>query len=283
MVKLSVLSENTAGYTGILGEWGWSLFIETSETTILLDTGAGKTMLNNARAMNIDLQTVDKIVLSHSHFDHTGGLREALQVIGKKEIEVIAHPDIWSKKYNRMKGRDRFMGMPFQREELESYGARFQLETTPYQISSDIKTTGEVPMNTSFEQGSTPAFGQGGRFIQTPSGPQVDPMADDMALVISTPKGLIVTLGCAHRGIINTLRHAQSISGNKKIYGVFGGAHLVSESMERIDATVQTLRDMDIQVIGLCHCTGKKAISRLITEFGDRFVEMSAGISWVLE
>ncbi len=278
-IRLSVLCENNAGTNGVLGEWGWSVLLEYDKKTILLDTGAGESVIRNARRMGIDLSKVDTIVLSHSHYDHTGGLRETLRAIGKEDVEVIAHPDIWAKKYNTVKNRNKFVGVPYQREELESLGARFTLVTDPYPITDSILTSGEIPMTTSFENESKPAFSEGksSRYIIDETGRRKDLMKDDLAVMIKGTQGLVVVLGCAHRGVINTLYHARSITGVDKIHAVFGGAHLVAESDERIEKTIQVFKQLDVQVLGLCHCTGLKAVSRAINTFGDKFVAMNAG------
>jgi len=113
-LRITTLSENTANMGDFLAEWGLSFLVETEKETILFDTGKSITTSHNARALGIDLSRVDKIVLSHGHSDHSGGLRQVLRVMRKK-VEVIAHPDVWANKYSRRQGkRDRFSGIPFQ-------------------------------------------------------------------------------------------------------------------------------------------------------------------------
>ncbi len=111
---------------------------------ILMDTGLSSTVTQNAHVLGIDLSTIDRIVLSHGHADHTGGLREVLRI--KKKVEIIAHPDIWASKYTRRdtQTRERYIGIPFSREELESLGARFRLTKEPVRISKHTMTTGEI-------------------------------------------------------------------------------------------------------------------------------------------
>jgi len=96
-------------------------------------------------------------------------------------------------------------------------------------------------------------------------------------VIVNSSEGLIVFLGCAHRGIINTLRQVQQVSGEEKIYAVIGGAHLIAESDERIEKTIAVINELQIQKIGLCHCTGPRAVARMIAEFGDRFIFCNAG------
>ncbi len=95
-IKITTLSENTANYD-FLAEWGLSVLVEVDETRILVDTGLSFSAVYNAQLMGIDLSTIDWIVLSHGHADHTGGLREVLRRSGK--VQIIGHPNIWAPKY----------------------------------------------------------------------------------------------------------------------------------------------------------------------------------------
>ena len=270
-LRITTLSENTAGPGSFLAEWGLSILVETDEVNVLLDTGRNISASYNADILGIDLSKIDRIVLSHGHFDHTGGLR---QVLGKmrKEVEIIAHPDIWAAKYSHRQGRrDRYVGIPFQCQELESLGARFNLTTKSIKITDNIMTTGEVPMVTDFEKIDPDLF------VKEDTGWQPDELLDDQALIVNTEQGLIVILGCAHRGIINTLYHAQQLTGLKQIHMVLGGSHLISASEERIGLTIAALRELGVQRLGLCHCTGLPATVLLAQEFGDSFFFNNAG------
>ena len=270
-VRITTLSENTAGRGNLLAEWGLSILIETEKASILLDTGSSISATHNADALGIDLSKIDKIVLSHGHYDHTGGLRQVLQKMRRK-VEIVAHPDVWQAKYARRKDEpDRYIGIPFQRNELESLGATFNLTTEPVNIDDSIMTTGEIPMVTSFEQVDT------GLFVKEDTGWQPDKIMDDQALVVNTESGLVVILGCAHRGIINTLYHAQQLTGKEMIYAVVGGSHLINTSEERLWQTIAALRELNVQRLGLCHCTDLPAASVLAQEFGENFFFNKAG------
>ena len=223
-IRITTLSENTASSGDFLGEWGLSILVETEEEVVLLDSGKGYSITHNAETHGIDLGKIEKVVLSHGHYDHTGGLRELLRRM-RKRVEVIAHPDIWQPKYVRREEEpDRYVGIPFQRDELVSLGAAFRLTSQPLHIAKGVMTTGEIPMVTGFEHIDS------GLFVKEGSAWKPDKVMDDQALIVKTKQGLVVILGCAHRGIINTLYHAQQIAGTAEIHMVLGGSHLLRAS-----------------------------------------------------
>ena len=238
---------------------------------VLLDTGQNISASHNADILGVDLGKIDRVVLSHGHFDHTGGLRQVLLKMRKK-VEIIAHPDIWAAKYARRRGQEaRYIGIPFQQQELESLGAGFNLTAEPVKITDNIITTGEIPMVTEFEQINPNLF------VKEDSDFKPDKLLDDRALIINTGQGLVVILGCAHRGIINTLYHAQQLTGVKQIQMVLGGCHLIGANEERIMLTIAALRELGVVRIGVSHCTGLPAAVIIAQEFGDNFFFNNAG------
>ena len=270
-LRITTLSENSARMGDFLGEWGLSILVEADDATILFDTGKSISAPYNADSLKINLNKVDKIVLSHGHYDHTGGLSNVLRRIGK-ETEIIAHPDIWQPKYSRRQNEpDRHIGIPFRQRELESLGARFNLTREPVKITGSIMTTGEVPMITDFERIDD------GLYVKENSGWQPDKLLDDQALIIKTEAGLVVIPGCAHRGIINTLYHARKLTGIEKIYAVVGGSHLMGVSEERMWQTIAALQEIGATRLGLCHCTDLPAASLLAREFPESFFFNKAG------
>lgn len=275
-IQITTLSENSASFGGeFLAEWGLSMFIQVEGQNILMDTGRSISAVHNAHVLGVDLSTIDKIVLSHGHVDHTGGLREVLLLKG--EVDVIAHPDIWAAKYSRREhNAPRYSGIPHSRLLLESLGAKFHLEREPVHLSDRIMTTGEIPMATDYEKIEPRAL------VREDSGFKPDPLADDLSLVIDTEFGLVVILGCAHRGIVNILRHAQNLTGKELIYAAIGGIHLFRAPEEQVEKTIAELKEMGIQRLGVSHCTGFRASARLAQEFGDMFFLNNAGTRFTL-
>jgi len=270
-IQITTLSENTAAGVNLIAEWGLSILVEADNRKILLDTGTTFSAAHNAITLGVDLSSIDKIVFSHGHFDHTGGLLHILKVM-KGPIEVIAHPDIWAAKYGRRPGeKEQYAGVPFPREAAESLGASFNLTNKPVWISDNIATSGEIPMTTDYEK-IDPIL-----YVKENGELQPDPLRDDQAVFVKSEKGLIIILGCAHRGVINTIRHAQKLTGVEPIYAVIGGTHLLRASPQRMDSTIAELRSCGIQRLGACHCTGLASCAILAQAFGNAFFFNNAG------
>jgi len=248
---ITTLSENTASRAGLLAEHGISILVETETASILLDTGQTTSVSHNADNLGVDLSKIDKIVLSHGHHDHTGGLQSVLRKMNA--------------------------GIPFQRLELENLGARFNMTRNPVKITDNIMTTGEIPMVTDFEQIDPYLVVKEGNDYKP------DTLMDDQALIVNTGSEIVVILGCAHHGIINTLYHAQQLTGVKQIHMVVGGCHLIGSSEERIWQTIAALKDLGVQRIGVSHCTGMQAAVIMAHEFGDSFFFNNAGTRIELE
>ncbi|MHC1573472.1 MAG: MBL fold metallo-hydrolase [Candidatus Syntropharchaeales archaeon] len=267
-LKITTLSENTAGRADLVGEYGLSVLIEQDGKKILFDTGQSTSCVKNADTMHVRLDDLDMIILSHGHYDHTGGLKEVLMRTGS--IDVYAHPDIFQKKYAVREDKRRYIGIPFEQSELEELGARFKLSRNPIFFDCFI-LSGEVKRQTPFER-IDPAL-----FVDTGGELEPDLVLDDQALAIKTSNGLFVVLGCAHSGMVNTIKQLIELSGDDRIYTVIGGTHLGFADDRQIDETVKYLKGSKIERIGVSHCTGSKGAEKLSEAFTDRFFLNNAG------
>jgi 7,8-dihydropterin-6-yl-methyl-4-(beta-D-ribofuranosyl)aminobenzene 5'-phosphate synthase len=273
-VRMTTISENTAFARprGLLAEWGLSILLEADHQKILLDTGASVSAAHNGALLGLDWSRIDALVLSHGHYDHTGGMRQVLTKINKP-VKVVAHPAVFDAKYSKIFQDELpgIIGIPFDRKELEKLGAVFQLTGEPVWLSKNVVTSGEIPMTTDYETIDPGLYcRQNGEMVP-------DPLPDDQALFVKTDQGLVVLLGCAHRGMINTLRHAQKVTGMEAIHTVIGGTHLIRASEVQMELTIAELKEMGVQRMGVSHCTGMHAAVRLANEFGQKFFFNSTG------
>ncbi|MFA4944795.1 MAG: MBL fold metallo-hydrolase [Lentisphaeria bacterium] len=267
--QITVLVENTAGGRGLLAEHGLSFLIELGGKRILFDTGQGGVLIANARRLGIRLEQVAAIALSHGHYDHTGGLGDALR--NSRAPTVYAHPAAFGPKFARSAdGTAREIGMPSLDERMVREMAELVWVQKPTEVGGGLHLTGPVPRATQFED-------TGGAFFTDRSCTQPDELMDDQAAFLETEAGTVVILGCAHAGVVNTLRHVQTLTGNRPIHMVIGGMHLLHASPERMDKTVAELRRLDVQRLLPCHCTGMAAVARLWQEFPGRCAACPVG------
>jgi len=276
---LTVLVENTVPgkADGLIGEHGFSLFLERPNRRILFDTGAGTALLHNAPRLGKDLKTADAIVLSHGHKDHTGGLAAALGAIGKR-LPVYGHPGIFADRFGkRANGQMQYAGLPFKREALEGMGAAFDLSPAFREIAPGVRLTGEVPRKNAYETGDSHLFVPRGDTMER------DPFQDDLSMVVEDTEGLTLILGCCHSGLVNTLDHVRDRLPGKPIHTVIGGTHLGFAPPEQLRQTIATLRDRQVRHLGLSHCTGLQAGAHLAAEFGDAVTFCNVGYSVTLD
>jgi 7,8-dihydropterin-6-yl-methyl-4-(beta-D-ribofuranosyl)aminobenzene 5'-phosphate synthase len=264
--RLTILCENSVGVPfDVLGEHGFSCFIETAQGNYLFDTGQGYTIAANAAALNKDLRSIRAVMISHGHYDHTGGLPAVLKQRGP--VDVFGHSAMFSRRIWSRGETERDIGIPFRRAYLESLGARFCLGRDFVEVGPGVFLSGEITRNSSFEQGDP------NMTRINPDGSRVhpDPLDDDLSLVVRTGKGLVVVLGCAHAGMINILEHITARFPDDQIYAVIGGTHLGFSSDEQFEATLARIDEYGIQRLGVSHCTGLERAAMLHARLGERF------------
>jgi 7,8-dihydropterin-6-yl-methyl-4-(beta-D-ribofuranosyl)aminobenzene 5'-phosphate synthase len=264
--KLTILCENSVGRPfGVIGEHGFACFIETDAGNLLFDTGQGMGIRGNALALGKDLASVGAIAISHGHYDHTGGLPQVLAQTGP--VPVYGHPDLFAERTWSDGQTTRYIGIRHRRSYLESLGARFHLSREAVEISPGIHLSGEVSRETGFERpdANMTLHPEDGTAISP------DPIADDLSLVVDSPKGLVVVLGCAHAGMINIFDHVLSRFRRDRIYAVIGGTHLGFSQPEQFEQTLAAIERYGIHKIGVSHCTGLEKAAVMHARLGERF------------
>ena len=275
-LKIRVVVEDSDSQVDVRlwSQHGLSFFLEVDlgpeKMRILMDTGASpEVTLHNFATLKIDPADLDMIILSHGHYDHTSGLVGVLGDVHRR-IPVLVHPQIFSPKL-KISPFLKYIGLPFSRAKAEAAGAVFLLSRSPVPLAEGLTTTGEVKRDEPLENVEGFWAVRNGQYCQ-------DSILDDQALVANVDgKGLVVISGCAHAGIINTVRQAQRITGIKEVYAVIGGFHLSSVIPERVEATAKSLGRFDPEVVRPGHCTGQRAVSRLQEVLGDRCQPLSCG------
>ncbi|MBW1985525.1 MAG: MBL fold metallo-hydrolase [Deltaproteobacteria bacterium] len=264
----------------VIAEHGFSAVITVTageETkNLLFDFGFSEQgAAFNADALGVDLSSIEALALSHGHLDHVGGLKALSSMIGKKGIELVVHPEAFrNPRYVKITDDFKVKFPAFTREKAEDADVSILETKNPYPLlNGEILFLGEIPRTTDFEKGIP-------NFYYLDNGEEKwDDILDDTAIVANVKgKGLVVISGCAHAGIINTVKYAQEITGIDQVFMVMGGFHLTGPDMEPvIEPTLNGLKEMNPAYIVPTHCTGRKAILAIENEMPDRFLLNMSG------
>ena len=262
--KVTTRCENHIGHgsQNLIGEHGLSFYVEADDRRILFDTGQNLGLANNADVLGVDLSRIDTVVLSHGHYDHSSGLKSLLNC--NTDFTLHAHPGVFGSKQRTAGDKYKYIGIPLERKDLEQKGIKIQLDKEPVSIAPGMTTTGEIALENDFEGVES------GFFLQNGEDYSADTLPDDRALILDTEKGLLVLLGCSHRGVVNTLNHVAQVTGRKKIHAILGGLHLGKASDEKLQEVVDHLHAFGLEKIGVGHCTGPKAFVALANAFKDK-------------
>lgn len=272
-------------FDALIAEHGFSVLVTVTksgrEHRILFDAGTSPDgVVENMRRLDIDPGSIEAIVCSHGHFDHTTGLDGLIRRLGRVEMPVLIHPHFWRRRRVALAGLDPMEIPTTSRRALEDAGFDIiEREQPSFLLDGSVLVTGEVPRTTGYEPGFP--FQQ----AWVDGDWQADPLVlDDQALIVNVAgKGLVVLTGCGHAGVVNICRYASRLTGDVPLYAVMGGFHLNGPVFEPLIPQVcGDLGAMHPSVVVPAHCTGWRAQHALARTFGDAFIPNCVGTRFEL-
>ena len=281
-MKFQFLVDNKTENAKCMAEWGLSVLIETGGKRILLDAGTTDLYRTNAEVLGVNLQDVDALVISHGHFDHTGGVPSFVKVNDK--APVYLHKDALYEAYGETDGKveTEACSIQWSEEEMDVIWPRIQFTSGKVQIFDHVTLIGDIP-----DLEGYPATEQFWRRIEKEDGSGEtelipDTMSHEQVLVVEEEKGLYIFSGCSHRGVVPTLRHVQNLMPGKRIAGLIAGMHLYPASPAMRRKIVQEIAALDMDVVFPVHCTGMDAILQMKALMGDKCVVACTGDKYEL-
>lgn len=261
----NLLSENKA----LIAEHGLSFLVENDGRRVLFDCGAGAAALQNARRLGADINSCEAVILSHSHYDHAAGYRDLMES-GCKVKVLWTGEHFFEKKYSFDGVKYTDLSAGWDEKFIAEYGVHRYVVSGIEEILPSIWLAGNFERSCTFE--TIPS-----RFVkETANGIEADDFADEICLVASTKKGLVVLAGCSHPGIVNMVKSVRERL-KRPIYAVFGGVHLNAASESRIDETLNELKALGIGLFGFSHCSGKAAEDMASHKFGNGCCRLAVG------
>ena len=269
----------------LIAEHGFSLLVTVTKAgrahRILFDAGTSPDgVVENMRRLEVDPSSIEAIVCSHGHFDHTTGLDGLIRAVGQVSMPVLIHPHFWRQRRILVPGREPREVPTTSRQALTGAGFEIIEDRQPsFLLDGSVLITGEVPRVTGYEPGFPPQQAWlGGQW-------EPDPLVlDDQALIVNVAgQGLVVITGCGHAGVVNICRYASRLTGDQPLYAVIGGFHLQGPIFEPlIPRVLDDLGALNPSVLVPAHCTGWRAGHAMAARFGDAYIPNSVGTRFSL-
>lgn len=271
LLKITTLIENKEGDTSKLDtEHGISLYIEVDNKKILFDTGQSGNFVKNAKKLNIDLNDIDYVILSHGHYDHSGGFEKLVKEFST-DFKLFVGKGFFDKKYSISAGEYMYNGNFFDINFIKDHHIDIEY------IGEDIRNISEkIMIMTNFQRDPNYENINQTMYIKKGEDYILDEFKDEISLVVDTEKGLVVVVGCSHPGIVNILETIKNRIG-KDIYMLIGGTHLIKEDDEKINSVIEYLKENEIKRIAACHCTGKQGETMLDQQMKEAFKYNATG------
>lgn len=278
LLKIKILVENQANRKGLLAEHGLSILITIDDFNVLFDAGQTGVLTFNAQQDGIDLRCVDAVVLSHGHYDHTGGIPHFCQL--NKDAPLFIHPKAFAERFNSADGKPSgvHIGIPWASEDTDSLKKRIITNDKPLEIHKNVMLSGQVERDVSFEDGPSKFLLRCGN-----NSFSEDRVVDEQFMIIKGDEGIYIFVGCSHPGIINCIRQAKKLFPDERIAAVVGGMHLRDAEMSRLQASIKYLLELEVDRVVPLHCTGFTAICEMSKILKDRFTLLTCGDQFIFE
>lgn len=269
----------------LTAEHGLSLYIEVRSGSdihsLLMDFGGSPDgVTRNVAPLRLDLSKVEALVLSHGHFDHTGGMEDLVKNFIPPErlpLPIYVDREVFARRYLANPNGVTIDLGAISREMVAGLNLELREISAPTAILPGVLLTGEIPRVVPFEQGSPLLeVEHDGRRVK-------DHFPGELSLVFNVAgRGLVVVSACAHAGIVNTVRWAREATGEEKVLAVLGGFHLSGAPEEKIQSTVEALQEFQPELIVPMHCTGFAATRAISEKMGSSFQLYSVGTEYRL-
>lgn len=265
--KITTLIENHPdALDSFVCEHGFSLLIENECFKMLMDTGKSGAFYDNARKMGENLTDLDCVMISHGHYDHAGGFMRLMGETGTQKKLYVGKGFFEGKYCTNKMGEKYYNGIQFERKQLNKFQLVIEeVDQDCLEIAKGVRIHRNFEQTVSYEHWNPRFFlREGEQYVQ-------DTFSDEMALTLDTKQGLVVVVGCSHPGIVNILRTIIHRTG-ESIRGVIGGTHLIDADGQRLLATMEDLKKMGMEFIGVSHCTGDENLKIIQESFGEHFI-----------
>lgn len=255
--------------------------------TLLFDAGPDvATFQRNSEILGVNFGSIEAVVLSHGHWDHAGGLLGAVESIarsrGARTFACYVHPGMFRQRATKRPDGRLYVNEPVPGPERIAGAGASVLSTREPQSVADgaFYVSGEIPRVTGYEVGVP------NHLTRSADGTSWEPdplIMDERFVSVSVKgKGQFVFSACSHAGVINVLTHARSVFPSVPLYGAMGGLHLSGINERVIPQTVADLKTFDLRLLAPGHCTGWRALSRMVREFGDELVPSAVGKKYLI-
>ncbi len=277
-MKITSLIENTVYRKNLWAEEGLSFLIESNDPQplrILFDCGrSGVVAINNMKTLQVEIDDIQYLVLSHGHSGHIGGTMHFISKLANPC--VVLHSSIFRQKYKKIGKQMEPSGNQPSLINVKKT-TKIKHAENPIQLSDHVFITGQIPLKSDFEKKNNYRY-----YVEGPNGLEPDTFEEEIAVILKTGHGLLILTSCGHRGIINTIEYCLSLFQGDQLFGLIGGFHLFDNKNDTIELARQ-LSQYGLGLLAPCHCTGPKSIEMFKAEFSKVFHRLSTGDSITIE